>query len=146
MSVVDICTMELPVARSEKNAVLFLWMVEAMQQEALDVVRMWGFKPKSSLIWEKLTTRRALPHIGMGRILRASHERCIVATRGKCPPAVRNVRSRFSAPVGRHSAKPDAFYELVERLYPDAEKHEMFARTRRPGWLQTGLELPQAAE
>jgi len=141
----DICAMALPVARSEPDVVLFLWCVESMQRDALDVVRAWGFVEKTSLIWEKLTSS-GKAHFGMGRILRASHERCIVAVRGKCPPAARNVRSRFAAPVGRHSAKPDAFYELVERLYPDAVKHEMFARARRAGWQQSGLELPEAAE
>lgn len=143
MSTPDICTMPHP-AHGATDAVLFLWCVESMQRDALTVVSSWGFVEKTSLIWEKLTTG-GKPHFGMGRILRASHERCIVATRGKCPPAVRNVRSRFAASVGRHSAKPDEFYALVEALYPDAEKHEMFARTRRDGWLQSGLEL-EAAE
>jgi N6-adenosine-specific RNA methylase IME4 len=143
MSTADICAMPLPVSRDEPDVVLFLWCVESMQRDALDVVRAWGFTEKTSLIWEKLTTG-GKAHFGMGRILRAAHERCIVAQRGKCPPAARNVRSRFSAPVGQHSAKPDAFYKLVELLYPDAVKHEMFARTRRDGWLQSGFELPEA--
>lgn len=145
MTTSAICKMDLAVDRTEPNVVLFLWCVESMQRDALAVVSAWGFKEKTSLVWEKLT-KLGHPHFGMGRYLRASHERCIVAVRGKCPPAVRNVRSRFAAPVGRHSAKPDLFYELVETLYPDAEWHEMFSRTRREGWLQTGLELPAAKE
>lgn len=144
MATAEICAMPLPVPRDVADAVLFLWLVESMQRDALAVVTAWGFVEKTSLVWEKLTVR-GRPHFGMGRILRAAHERCIVATRGRCPPAVRDVRSRFAAPVGRHSAKPDAFYALVERLYPDAVRHEMFARTRRPGWMQSGLELPEGA-
>jgi N6-adenosine-specific RNA methylase IME4 len=142
MSTPDICAMPHP-AQGTDNAVLFLWCVEAMQRDALAVVSSWGFVEKTSLIWEKLTSG-GKPHFGMGRIFRASHERCIVAVRGSMPPAVRNIRSRFTAPVGRHSAKPDAFYAIVEALYPDAEKHEMFARTVRAGWLQSGLELEAA--
>lgn len=144
MRTMDICAMPLPMPRDWPNAVLFLWCVESMPQDALDVVRAWGFTAKTALVWEKLTPN-GKAHFGMGRILRASHERCIVATRGTCPPAVRNVRSRFAAPAGRHSAKPEAFYAIVEALYPDAVKYEVFARARRPGWLQTGLELPEAA-
>ncbi len=143
MPTAAICAMSHP-AQGLNNAVLFLWCVESMQRDALAVVSSWGFVEKTSLIWEKLTSG-GKAHFGMGRILRASHERCIVAVRGSMPPAVRNIRSRFAAPVGEHSAKPDAFYAIVEALYPDAEKHEMFARTRRAGWHQTGLEL-EAAE
>lgn len=139
MRTADICAMSTPVD-GHANAVLFLWCVESMQQDALDVAKAWRFTVKTSLVWEKLTSG-GKDHFGMGRILRAAHERCIVATRGKCPPAVRNVRSRFEAPTGVHSQKPDAFYLLAERLYPDADKFEMFARTVRPGWTQSGLEL-----
>ncbi len=145
MSTADICAMDLPVSRDWPNAVLFLWCVESMQRDALAVVSAWGFTEKTSLVWEKLTSG-GKAHFGMGRILRASHERCIVATRGKCPPDVLSVRSRFSATVGRHSEKPDEFYRIVETLYPLAARHEMFARKRRAGWHQTGFELEEAAE
>lgn len=122
------------------DAVLFLWMVESMQHEALYVCDTWGFVPKTSLIWIKRTST-GKRHFGMGRTLRAEHERCIVATRGKAAPAVRNVRSTFEAPVREHSQKPDEFYTIVERLYPDARKFELFARTERPGWTQSGDQL-----
>ena len=59
-------------------------------------------------------------------------------------PAVRNVRSRFSAPVGMHSQKPSAFYSLVETMYPfspETHHYEMFARTVRPGYVQFGNQL-----
>lgn len=140
MSTADICTMDLPVSRDEPHSVLFLWCVESMQRDALDVVRAWNYVEKTSLIWEKMTSG-GKPHFGMGRYLRASHERCIVAVRGKAQPAVRNVRSRFSAPVGVHSQKPEEFYRIVETMYPEGPWFEMFARTTRPRWTQVGHEL-----
>jgi hypothetical protein len=30
--------------------------------------------------------------------------------------------------------KPECFYELLERMYPEATKLELFARRSRPGW------------
>jgi N6-adenosine-specific RNA methylase IME4 len=39
-----------------------------------------------------------------------------------------------------HSAKPEAFYALVDQLV-DGYKIEMFARRRRPGWCALGDEL-----
>lgn len=138
MTVADICAMQIPDVGPD--AVLFLWRVAAMPQEALDVVRAWGFTPKSELVWEKLTSA-GKPHFGMGHYVRASHETCLIAARGRAFPAVRNVRSRFAAPVGVHSQKPDEFYRLVEAMYPDAVRYELFARTVRAGWVQSGNEL-----
>lgn len=77
--------------------------------------------------------------------VRAEHETCIVATRGK--PAIRrhDIRSVFDAvvPEGRHSAKPDEFFALVDTLV-DGPRMEIFARKRRPGWDAIGNELEQA--
>jgi N6-adenosine-specific RNA methylase IME4 len=55
-------------------------------------------------------------------------------------PLVRNVRSSFEAPVGRHSEKPDESYELIERLAPGPYV-ELFARRKRPGWTCLGNEV-----
>ena len=137
MSVTDL--MRFPLPTLAPDALLCLWRVAAMQQEALDVVRAWGFKVKSELVWEKLT-KNEKPWFGMGRIVRASHEVCLIATRGKFKPAERSVRSRFAARVGRHSEKPAEFYRVVERLSP-GPYIELFARQHRPGWTCLGNEL-----
>ena len=123
------------------DAVLFLWRVSAMQEEALSVVRAWGFKPHSELVWDKVT-KNGKPHFGMGRIVRGSHETCLIAVRGKARPLVRNIRSRFEATVGRHSEKPAAFYRIVERLF-EGPFVELFARRRRKGWRCYGDQLPR---
>lgn len=135
------------------DALLFLWKVSAMQQEALDVVAAWGFTPKSELVWVKTTTpcgpeiggynrdqkgRAALPAgtpaFGMGRTARMCHETCIIATRGKTSGLVRSksLRSVFFAPLGAHSAKPEEFYRLVEAM-TEGPIAELFARRERGG-------------
>ena len=123
------------------TAHLFLWRLSAMQAEALDVVRAWGFTVKSEIVWVKRTVT-GKRWFGMGRQVRAEHETCIVATRGRAKPLVRNVRSTFEAivPDGRHSAKPEAFFDLVETLCA-CPYAELFARRRRPGWTCIGNEL-----
>ena len=142
LSVSDIARFPLP--ELADSAVLFLWRVAAMQEEALFVCRAWGFKPKTEIIWRKLT-RTGKEHFGMGRLVRASHETCLVATRGKPPIRSHSVRSVFAAPVQEHSRKPDEFYELIEGLCPGPYA-ELFARRVRAGWAQFGDQLPQAAE
>jgi N6-adenosine-specific RNA methylase IME4 len=122
------------------NIACFCWRVASMQHEALKVLSACQLTIKSELVWEKLT-KSGKPFFGMGRYVRASHEVCLIATRGKAMPEVRNQRSRFSAVVREHSRKPEEFYAIVERMYPSSTKVELFARTPRAGWTQHGLEL-----
>lgn len=120
------------------DALLFMWRVAAMQQEALDVLAAWGFTLKSEMVWVKKTFT-GLPHFGMGRFVRASHETCLIATRGRGIDLIRShsVRSVFEAPVARHSEKPDRFYEIVREL-TTGRRCELFARRRRPGFVAFG--------
>lgn len=146
MSVADICAMNPMPKECSRNSVLFLWRVGAMVEEAYRVARAWGYVPKAELVWEKTTrgkhnkkgeqTKPPTDFFGMGRYVRGAHETCIIAVRGRAPVAVKNIRSRFRAPVREHSRKPDEFYAIVEQLYPHALRFELFARQPRHGWVQ----------
>ena len=41
----------------------------------------------------------------------------------------------------KSSKKPEISYQIIERLYPNAKKIEMFSRQRRPGWDCWGNEV-----
>lgn len=141
---------------SERSAILFLWCVPAMAREALQVCEGWGFAPKSEIVWVKVGKGVTHPAVvggaglafGMGRYVRMTHERCIIAARGKALHLIQDhaVRSVFFAEVGRHSEKPEVFFDLVEKLVPGGPYLELFARRRRPGWTCLGNELPAASE
>jgi N6-adenosine-specific RNA methylase IME4 len=144
MTLCDIARMPLPPIADD--AVLFLWRVSSMVPAAYGIVRTLGFKAKSEIVWNKTDSAGELS-LGMGRIVRGSHETCIVATRGRgIEPKSKSEKTSFLAPRGKHSEKPDAFFHLVERLYPLElwpEGHvELFARRRRKGWICFGDELP----
>ena len=136
LSVEELCKFPLPPLMDD--AVLFLWRVAAMQQEALDVVRAWGFTLKSEIAWIKLTST-GKQWFGMGRSVRAAHETCLIAMKGRPPRKSASVRSTFQAPVGRHSEKPELFYHLVKQLY-DGPYVELFSRRQRQGWTCLGDE------
>jgi N6-adenosine-specific RNA methylase IME4 len=136
------------------DAVLFLWRLGSMQEDALAVATAWEFRVSSEVVWNKLT-KNGLPHFGMGHTVRASHETCLVCVRGRASRVIvsRSVRSTFAAPMpvdqnGRyiHSAKPPEFFsQIVEPLVgPGAPKLELFARTRRAGWDAIGNQLEAA--
>lgn len=124
-----------------EDALLFLWRVSSMQEEALCVCRAWGFTPKSEIVWVK-TTRHGDVLRGMGRYVRNAHETCLIAARGRGASIVRDhsIASVFMAPRGRHSEKPEEFYRIVEAL-SEGPYVELFARASRPGWTTIGDEI-----
>jgi N6-adenosine-specific RNA methylase IME4 len=123
---------------------LFLWRVASMQEEALAVMKAWGFTLKTEIVWQKLTAN-GLPWFGMGRTVRASHETCLIGVRGRPPVLNRSIRSTFSAPYTRHSGKPEYFFDLVEQLSPGPYV-ELFARRKRSGWTCLGDEVKSSID
>src|SRR5262245_60848188 len=130
LTVAALCAFPLPPLADD--CTLFLWRVASMQQEALDVMRAWGFTLKTEIVWLK-QTQTGKRWFGMGRTVRAEHEVCLVGTRGRSVTKSKSVRSTFTAEAGRHSAKPPEFYAIVEALR-DGPYVELFARRQRAGW------------
>ena len=143
LSVDQLCAFELPPLAPDSY--LFLWRVSAMVEEAYRVVRAWGFTPKTEIVWLKRTAT-GKRWFGMGRTVRAEHETVIVAARGRPATRSKSIRSTFAAAAERraHSAKPEAFFDLVESLC-DGPRLELFARRVRPGWTCVGNEISQPA-
>jgi len=125
-----------------ENAILVMWYVGAMPQEAIDLVHAWGFtlKNMNGFVWNKIT-KKGLPHFGMGFYTRAGSESAIIATKGRCKPSSRSVRAVISAAVGRHSEKPEAFRKSIVDLAGDVPRIELFARQKTDGWDVWGNEV-----
>jgi N6-adenosine-specific RNA methylase IME4 len=120
------------------HAVLFLWATVPMLPHALLVMEAWGFDYRSHQAWVK-------DKPGTGYWFRNMHELLLVGIKGSKVPAPapgQNWPSVVEAPVAEHSAKPVAFIEMIERLYPNLPKIELNARRRRDGWDAWGLEAP----
>lgn len=146
-----IAAQRFPLPPMADDCYLFFWRLASMPDDALWIVRAWGFIPKAELVWNKLT-RTGKAWFGLGHHTRGAHETCIIATRGRPHPKRRNIRSTFSAAVpsrphprtGRmeyvHSAKPPEFYEIVRR-FADGPRVALFERVERPGFTCYGDEL-----
>ena len=117
------------------DSILFLWVVGSMLEEALLVMRSWGFVPKQTFAWIKT-------EIGMGNYFRQCHELAIVGTRGKPAALVRNrsLRSFIIHPRGEHSQKPELAQDAIEKLI-EGPYLELFARRKREGWTVMGNEV-----
>ncbi len=124
MTLEDICGLQVP---AEDAAHLWLWTTATFLWDAPRVALSWGFRPSYTLTWCK-------PGLGAGGRFRHTTEFVIFAERGpQLPITRRDLPTHFVWPRGEHSAKPDAFYDLVESVSPDP-RCEMFARRARFGW------------
>jgi N6-adenosine-specific RNA methylase IME4 len=140
MSLAEVCA--LPVADlAADDCVLFLWTTVPLWRKAFEVLDAWGFEYKSGLVWDK-----EIP--GMGYWVRGQHELLLLATKGHPPPPLtENVPTSVIRERRReHSRKPEASYALIERVFPDLPKLELFARQPRPGWEVWGNETGKFAQ
>ncbi len=126
---------------SHKDCTLFMWITAPKLNWLNDVLEAFGFEYKTNLIWDKVKPN-------MGHYSSVRHEILIIAGKGKCAPtcdgktiqSVDSVQSIENS--ARHSEKPLEFMDIIDRLYPDCKKLEMFARNKeqRKNWTYWGQE------
>lgn len=119
---------QLPVGKiADDNCHLYLWVTNRSLPKAFRLIESWGFRYITCLTWVK-------PSIGMGNYFRGSTEQVLFAVKGSQPLKRKDVGTHFEAPRGKgHSAKPDAFYDLVESC-SYAPYIDIFGRRDREGW------------
>jgi len=123
-----------------ESAMLFLWAPAAKVAEAITVMEAWGFDYRSMAVWVK-------PSIGPGYYFRTQHECLLVGAHGApiTPLPENRTSSVIYADRREHSQKPDEVYALLEGMYPDVPKIELFARNARAGWVSWGFEAKKEA-
>jgi N6-adenosine-specific RNA methylase IME4 len=106
----------------------------------IPILEAWGFKGSTMLSWIK-------PVIGHGQRLRGASEHCILAIRGNVPALGGSQKTWFEAAAGaEHSAKPAAFYPIIETVTPAPRYAELFSRGGRgPRWDCHGDQIGKAA-
>lgn len=128
MSLDEICAMPVQDICAD-DCVLFLWATSPKLAEAMRVIEFWGFDYRTSMVWVK-------DKIGMGYYARQRHELLLIAKRGNpvTPEPSARPDSVVESERTEHSRKPEIFYDLIERMYPEFPRVELFCRTPRPGW------------
>ena len=125
----------LPVRKmAEDDAHLYLWTINKYLRETYMVADYWGFKPSTLLTWCKNPNG-----IGLGGTFSLTTEHILFCRRGTLEAKKRIDTTWFNWPRGAHSAKPEAFLDLVEEVSPGPYL-EMFARRNRLGWETWGNE------
>lgn len=139
MSIKELC--ELPVKDiSEKNAVLFLWVTSPLLAECFEVIKAWGFKYKTSFVWDKVKHN-------MGHYNSVRHELLLICTKGRYTPQVKKLfDSVVSEERTEHSKKPQVFRDIINTIYPNGNRVELFARQQIEGWDVFGNEVEGSIE
>ncbi len=111
----------------KKDAILFLWVTVPHLESGIDLMNSWGFKYKTTIIWDK-------ERFGMGFWFRIQTEFLLIGIKGNIKPFRAQIRNIHAEKSLKHSRKPAYFRKIIEMLgYND--KLEMYARSgNREGW------------
>lgn len=131
----------LPVSEiAAETAHLYLWCPNAMLPEGLAVLKAWGFKYKSNVVWHKIRKDGGSDGRGVGFYFRNVTELILFGVRGKNARTLAPGRRQVNLLATRkreHSRKPDEQYPIIEACSPGPFL-ELFARGTRKGWATWG--------
>lgn len=145
------------------NCALFMWATWPMIDQALELMKTWGFTYKTGGSWGKRSTTGRKWAFGPGYIVRSADEPWLIGTIGSPKVMNHSVRNLFvtepeehewyeallraagfqffAAPrTPVHSQKPPNAHEIMETLY-EGPRCELFSRSTRPGWEVWGDEV-----
>ena len=135
---------------TSEDSVLFLWTIDKYLFDAENMASELGYKLHARMIWNKVTG------IPAAFTIRYGHEYLLYMYKGKLTPVSKDERGKihsvFTEQVKRHSQKPEVAYQIIERLYPNKHKLEMYARPisgmfpKRDGWDVWGNEVESDIE
>ena len=126
-------------AAADKHNV-FMWTIDKYLHETETMMADLGYSPHARFIWDKengiapaFTVRFSHEYLlwfyPKGKMLKPSQ-----ATRGKYTTVMREMATK-------HSKKPECAYQMLEDMFPNTTKLELFARTPRDGWSAWGNEV-----
>lgn len=126
----------LPVADAAAgNAHLYLWVPNALLPEGIDVLRAWGFRYITNIVWAKRRKDGGPDGRGVGFYFRNVTELLLFGVKGSMRtlgPGRRQV-NMIESRKREHSRKPDEQYRLIESCSPGPYL-ELFARYPQPDW------------
>ncbi len=138
----------LPVAKHAKDkAHLYMWCPNALLLEGLTIMKEWGFKYKTNIVWYKIRKDGGPDGRGVGFYFRNVTELLLFGVRGSMrtlAPGRRQVNIILTRKE-EHSKKPHESYRVIEQCSPGPFL-ELFARERVRGWHQWGDQVDSYKE
>lgn len=120
----------------EKDSAIFMWATDAHIEEAINLMKSWGFKYVTvAFVWSKQSKNNKEVYT-LGAWTLKNCELCLFGTRGRMLKYKKsnNVKQLVKAERTKHSKKPNVVYGYIEELFGDLPRIELFARQHIEGW------------
>lgn len=133
MTIEEIAKLSIANLADPEGCHIYLWVTHKFLPDGLQLFEQWGVKYQCLMTWVKnvgftpFSWMYSTEHILFGRI-------------GSLPLLRKGLRLDFRAKVGKHSEKPQEFYDLVIQASPNP-RLELFARRQREGFDVWGNEI-----
>lgn len=119
-----------------ENHAVFLWTIEQYLNECDKYMEQRGYRRHCRFIWDKMNG------VAPAFTVRYSHEYLIWYYKEKMLPIAKEQQGKFmtvfSEKAREHSRKPEYAYKMIEALYPNENRIDVFSREKREGWYQFG--------
>lgn len=119
---------------------IFMWTIDKYLHEAEQMMKELGYILHARMIWDKTNG------IAPAFTVRFSHEYLLwFYKKGGILMPSDEMRGKFTTvfteQATKHSKKPLCAYEMLESMFPNTSKLEMFARNHRENWDCWGNEV-----
>lgn len=124
---------------ANKQHVVFMWTIEEFLIDCDAEMEKRGYKRHVRMIWNKTNG------IAPAFTIRYAHEYLIWYYKPKLLKIADEQRGKhlsiFTEQARQHSRKPNIAYSLINALYPDSSKIDVFSREKREGFDQWGDQI-----
>jgi len=119
------------------NHTIFVWTIDKFLFETEKLFN--DYKLHARLIWDKCNG------VAPAFTIRYTHEYLLWFYKSPMMKIDKNYRGFYTTVMReystKHSRKPEIAYQMIENLYPNTDKIELFARKKREGWDAWGNEV-----
>lgn len=119
---------------------IFMWTIDKYLHESEQMMKELGYELHARMIWDKENG------ISPAFTVRFSHEYLLwFYKKGNILMPCEDMRGKYTTVLReastKHSKKPVCAYEMIENMFPNTTRLEMFARQTRDGWDCWGNEV-----
>ena len=121
---------------------VFMWTIDKYLHKTEQMMKNLGYELHARIIWDKQNG------IAPAFTIRFCHEYLLWFYKKGCMlMPCEEMRGKYTTILRemstKHSKKPEAAYLMIEDMFPNVNKLEMFARNKRDGWDCWGNELKE---
>ena len=124
---------------------IFMWTIDKYLHIAEEKMKELGYDLHARFIWDKENG------VAPAFTVRFSHEYLLwFYKKGHLLMPCKETQGKYTTVLRekstKHSKKPLCAYQMIEDMFPNSNKIELFARNLRDGWTSWGNEVPNVIE